>query len=298
MSTFLELIDQVDNALSAFTDDQTRRTYLTQALDASAITFQVDEPTNVTRGLVEVDSELMWVKRVDQASSLVTLIPNGRGYRSTGATAHAINSTILDSPTYPRSQIRWYINEVISNMFPDMYAVKSHEFPMVGARSTYGIPAETQWIYRITWETIGPSLDWADISRWEFNGAADTTRFPTGRSVDIWDLVVPGRTVKVDYVARPGQLVSDNDDFVTATGLPDYCETAVIHGACYRMAAVKGIARLQTKAVESQARDVYVNDDSAIQASQYFHALYQEAVSSCRSSFLNQYPTKRHFRSW
>lgn len=298
MSTFLQLVDQVDLALSGFVLDQVKRTHLTADLTNNALTFSVDEPSNISRGLIEVDNELMWVKRVDVAANLVSLAPQGRGYRSTTATTHGNGATVTDNPVFPRSQIRTYINEVIGNFFPDLYQLKSTTFAMQGARSTYQLPADCYGVNSVHWETIGPSKDWAPVERWEFNGKANTTAFPTGRSIDVWSLVVPGRTVQVDYIARPGKLVNDADDFETTTGLRDYCETAVVHGACYRMSAMLGTARLQTRAVETTQRSTFVESGDAAKVSQFFYALYTEALANSRDAFLKEVPSLRHFRSW
>ena len=297
MSTLRQLMDQIEINLQGYVQDQAEQTYVTTAMDSNDLTFVVDEPALVSRGIVQVEDELMWVKSVDRETSTVTVSPFGRGYLSTTAASHAEGARVTDNPLFPRSQVRIAIEQVLDNLYPDLYVLTSTTFPFVAARATYEMPAAARNVTMVTWDTIGPTKYWEPVRRWDFNPRADTTEFPTGRSIDIWSPIVPGRTVKVDYISRPIALSAPTDQF-TATGLETYVETTVVYGACYRMVGYLDTPRLQARAVETSQRSAYVETGSAADTAKYFYALYQQSLEAARMRFLKENPTGLHFKRY
>jgi hypothetical protein len=295
MSTFIELVNQVENNLQGYSLDQDQLTFITANIGSGDTTFTVDEINNVTRGLIQVDDELMWVKQVNSQTSQVTISPFGRGYKATTAASHAANAQVSDNPKFPRARIRETMNTCIRDMYPDLYAVKSYEFPYVAARSTYAIPADATQIHSINWQTIGPSLVWSPINRYKYTALADTTAFATGKSVDILTPVIPGRTIKVDYIAPPSVLVNDSDDF-TVSGLDLTAQEACIYGTCYRLAGWLEPPRLQTTSIETTLRSTIVPPKSATDLAQFFYGLYQNALMRARDKLLKENPPSKHFR--
>ena len=71
MTTFADLTAQVRQQLMGFTKDQVSLTYLTQPMTASSTTFTVDTETvtALSRGLVEIDDEMILVKDIEVAST-------------------------------------------------------------------------------------------------------------------------------------------------------------------------------------------------------------------------------------
>ena len=297
MSTLKQLMDQVESNLQGYVQDQAEQTYLTTAIDADDLALIVDEPALVSRGIVQVDDELLWVKEVDRTDSTVTVSPFGRGYLSSTAATHAIGARVVDNPLFPRARVKENINQVLENLYPDLYVLDTEDITYVAARATYEMPADARNVTSVTWQTVGPTQYWEPIKRWDFNPRADTTEFPTGRSIDIWSPIVPGRTVKVDYIKRPGTLTLSTDD-LTDTGLEDYVETTVIYGTCYRMVGWLDAPRLQARAVETSQRSAYVEAGAAANAAKYFYALYQQSLEAARMRFLKENPTGLHFKRY
>jgi hypothetical protein len=270
---------------------------VTTGFDSDDLTFIADEPKQVSRGIIQVDDELMWVKQVDQVAGTVTISPFGRGYMSTTATSHAAGARVMDNPLFPRSQVKIAINQVLENLYPDLYVLATTIFPFIAARTTYEMPAASRNVSMVTWDTIGPTRYWFPIQRWDFNPRAETTRFPSGKSIDIWSPVVPGRNVKVDYISRPGLLDLPTDEF-TSTGLETYVETVVVYGACYRMVGYLDASRLQARAVETSQRSAYVETGAATDTAKYLYALYQQSLEAARMRFLKENPTVLHFKRY
>lgn len=297
MSTLKQLMDQIESNLQGYVQDQAEQTYVVGSMDADDLTFVVDEPALVSRGIIQVDDELMWVKSVDRSDSTVTVSPFGRGYLSSTAATHAEGARVTDNPLFPRNQVKIAINQVLDNLYPDLYVLATENITYVAARATYEMPADARNVTSVTWQVVGPTQYWEPIKRWDFNPRADTTEFPTGRSIDIWSPIVPGRTVKVDYISRPTDLDLATDQF-TGTGLETYVETTVVYGACYRMVGWLDAPRLQARAVETSQRSAYVEAGAAANTAKYFYALYQQSLEAARLRFLKENPTGLHFKRY
>jgi hypothetical protein len=295
MSTLKQLMDQVEINLQGYVQDQAEQTFVTTGFDNDDLTFVVDDPSQISRGIIQVDDELMWAKEVDRTTSTVTVSPFGRGYLSSTAVSHTAGARITDNPLFPRSQVKIAINQILENLYPDLYVLATTNITYVAARATYEMPAASRNVTSVTWQVVGPTQYWEPIRRWDFNPRADTTEFPTGKSIDIWSPIVPGRTVKVDYISRPSDLVNPTDEF-TGTGLETYVETTVIYGACYRMVGWLDAPRLQARAVETSQRSAYVSAGAATDTAKYFYALYQQSLEAARMRFLKENPTVLHFK--
>jgi hypothetical protein len=293
--TFNDLVDRVKQQLLGYTRDQASITYLTEPMLSTDLTFQVDTDTvtNLSRGLVEIDDELLLVKKYDRATGTVTVMANlnGRGVEGTTPASHADDSVVTDDPMYPKARIKEAINDTIAGTFPDLWVFGEYEFPNVAARYEYPVPAEVEDVYKVTVNTIGPSAVWFPLSSWRFNPSASTTAgqvkpspTPTGKTIQIMrDFIVPGRNVRVEYIKKPNELVSGTDDFATTTGYPERYVDLVTYGACWRLLPAYESARLQQSAIEATERAPLVPTGAGSNASKYYMALYQQRLTEERT---------------
>ena len=83
MPNFSDLVDETLIALSGYTQRQDQSTYLTVAMTDTQTTMTVADAAVLSKGLVEVGDELMWVESFDRATNVATIAPYGRGFRST-----------------------------------------------------------------------------------------------------------------------------------------------------------------------------------------------------------------------
>lgn len=296
--TFDQLVSRVKQQLLGYTRDQASISYLVQPMSQSDTTFIVDPETvtNLSRGMVEVDDELLLVKKFDRATGTVTLIGSpdstvGRGVEGTTVASHTSGSIVTDDPMYPRSRIKEAINDTIHATFPDLWVFGDYEFPKIAARYEYPLPVDVEDVYKVTVNTIGPSAVWFPLSSWRFNPSASTTPgqtkptpAPTGKTIQIMrDFIVPGRAIRVEYIKRPAPLVNGTDDFVTTTGYPDRYVDLVIYGAMWRLLPAYESARLQQSAIEATERAPLVPTGAGSNASKYYMALYQQRLAEERT---------------
>lgn len=293
--TFDQLVSRVRQQLLGYTKDQASITYLTSPMTATDTTFMVDPETvtNLSKGMVEIDDEILLIKKFDRSTGMVTVTAgtNGRGQEGTTATTHSVNAIVTDDPMYPRARIKEAINDTINGVYPDLWVFADYEFPKIAARYEYPVPADCEDVYKVTVNTIGPSAVWFPLSSWRFNPSASTTAgqvkptpTPTGKSIQIMrDFIVPGRFIRVEYIKRPSVLVNPTDDFVTTTGFPDRYIDLITYGACWRMLPAYESARLQQKAIEATERAPLVPTGAGSNASKYYMALYQQRLTEERT---------------
>lgn len=296
MSNLTQLTDRVISYLQGFSRDQEEKTWLTTSVDDVGLTFKVHDPKFISGGMCEIDSELVWVSSVNNSSGDVTLAPFGRGYQGSTAVLHDVNACMINSPKFPKRQVAQALNDTIRAIYPDLYVIDNYEFPSVAARTTYEMPADTDLIHGVRYETIGPTRRWSSIYRYAFNPQADPDRFTSGKSIDILVEPDPGQTIRVTYLKPPSTLVDGVTEFATATGLSVTSEDCIVYGACFRLVGLLETPRLQISSIEQQLRGQQVQPGATQAAARHFLQLYQLALTSERERLIRANPSSTHFR--
>lgn len=306
--TFSNLVDRVKQQLLGYTKDQASISYLVEPMTSTSTSFHADEETinNLSRGLVEIGDELILIKKYDRTSGIATVMGGnggtGRGADSTTAAAHAIDDLITNDPRFPRQRIKEAINDTINGVYPDLWVFGQHEFPYISARYEYPVPALVDDVYKVTINTIGPSGVWFPAQSWRFNPMASTTSgqvkptpTPTGKSIQIYDRIVPGRNVRVSYTKPPTVLTNNADDFTTVTGFPERYVDMIVYGAAWRLLPAYEAGRLQQASIEATERAPLVPTGAASQASQFFLALYSKRLTEERTRLQRLYESYQTF---
>lgn len=308
-ATFNDIVQRVRQQLLGFTRDQASISYLMQPMTATDMTFlvDVDTVTNLSRGITEIDDELLLIKSYDRNSGTVTVFGNsttGRGIEATTAASHVSGSIVTADPRYPRARIKEAINDTINGVYPDLYLLDEFEFNYQAARYEYPIPAEAEGVYKVVVNTIGPSGVWFPLTSWRYNALASTgsqvkpTPTPTGKSIQLMrDAIVPGRAVRVTYTKKPNTLTNGTDDFEAVTGFPERYIDMIVYGACWRLLPSYDAGRLQQQSIESTERAPLVPTGAANQSSQYYLGLYQRRLNEEKDRLLNLYETYQTFNS-
>jgi len=305
MTTFAQLTDEVIINLAGYTQRQDQATYLTAAItdtpaSGSYVTsdpyyqIKVQDGTTLSRGMVEIDDELIWIDNFDQTNNIGYVSPNGRGYRGTTVAAHASGARVTINPSFPRSVVAKNINSAINAVYPDLFGVYYTTFPFVAARNTYPLPTEALNVLAVSWQTIGPSKEWLPIRKWRIDKTANIAAFGTARSVSIYDGIVPGRTVQVVYSKKPTELLLSSDTF-TDTGLSDSEREVIILGAAWRTAAYLDAPRVTAMSVEADALDQSNPSGAGTQVSRYLFAQYQNRLQTAIRRQEELYPVRVHY---
>jgi hypothetical protein len=303
MTTLGQMIDEVLINLSGYTYQQDRSTYLRTAV--STLTSPSTAPTilslgdtsNVGKGVLEVDEELMWIDSFDRVANTATVSPYGRGYLGTVAATHAADAKVTISPIFPRYVIKKAINDTIRAMGASLLSIKQTTFPFNAAVNTYEFEnLQIENILTMSWQDTGPSKEWIRIRRWDFDPLADVSTWGSGsQTVTIYDWITPGRTVKVMYATPPTAMENNSDVFTTTTGYAESARDIVILGASYRLLAYLDPARagqISPQADETDGKRPY---GASASATKQLFALYSQRLNEEVATLQNAYPPRIHY---
>lgn len=305
MTTFAQLTDEVIINLAGYTQRQDQATYLNAVVtdtpaSGSYVTtdpyyqIKVQDGTTLSRGMVEINDELIWIDNFDQTNNIGYVSPSGRGYRGTTVALHASGARVTINPSFPRGVVQTNINSAINAVYPDLFGVYYTTFSFVAARNTYPLPAEALNVLAVSWQTIGPSKEWLPIRKWRIDKTANIAAFGTSRSVSIYDGIVPGRTVQVVYTKKPTELLLPSDD-LTDSGLSDSEREVIILGAAWRTAAYLDAPRVTAMSVEADALDQSNPSGAGTQVSRYLFAQYQNRLQTAIRRQEELYPSRVHY---
>ena len=298
MPTLKDMVDEVRSNLAGYTMRQDRITYLANlnGLTTTGTDITVGSSSNLAKGIIEIDDELLWIDSFDKPSSTLKVIPGfGRGYSNTTPAPHARYAQVTLAPTFPRVNIKQAINDTINSVFPKLWSIQSTTFTFNAAVSTYQLPDDAQDVVAISWQTIGPSKEWLPVMRWRIDPMANVGAFNSNNTISIYDAITPGRTVQVWYTAQPNNLDSNTDDFADVTGLPSTARDVITLGAAARLLSFVDAGRLNLTSAEADNADTKLPSNASVSASKYIYALYQQRLGEEAGRLQGQYPVKIHY---
>jgi hypothetical protein len=299
MSTYKELVDSTILFLSGYSASQDVSTHLTADLaSATATGISVADTSVLSRGLAEIDNELVWIDSTTATGATIAgagSYPYGRGFRGSTAATHSLGARVTMAPTFPRAAVQRAINETINAVYPTLFAVKETQITFVGAKSAYNLPTGAQKVLSVSWQSVGPTKEWFPVRRWRVDQGAYTGAFASGASLSVYDAIVPGRTMQVVYTAAPATLSADTDDFTTVTGLLPSVEDVVRLGAAYRLVPFLDAPHLAGSAAEADFADSNRPTGSATALGRFFFQLYQARLADEAQTLGNLFPFRSHY---
>lgn len=304
MTTTLEqIIDEVAMNLAGYTLQQDRTTHITSAV--TSLTSPSSDPTvlalastdSVGKGVFEIGEELLWIDSFDKVGKTATVAPYGRGYLGSTAALHNADSKVTISPTFPRHAIKRAINDTISALGANIFAVKSTTFTYTSSVTTYAFnDLNIKNILSLTWQDLGSSKEWIPIRRWDWDAVGDTTAFgANAQTVTIGDAIVSGRTVKVIYATDPAPFSANTQDYVTQTGLPYSTRDVAVLGATYRLLSALDPARAAAVSPQADETDTKRPFGSSQSATKQIYALYQQRLLEESKSQQANFPIRVHY---
>jgi hypothetical protein len=297
MATFGSMTDEVVRKLAGFTLRQDRQTHLTATINSTATSITVASAQNISSGVIQIGDELIYVDSYDRNSGVLNIPPYGRGYNGTSPSTHQVGSRVTVSPTFPSVDVKDAINETLLATFPDLYTTGTHTFTYSPAKSTYALPDEVETVLAVSYETIGPSKEWAPVRNWRVDPMANTSSFNSRNSISLYSGVETGRTVQVSYTAAPAVMDANDDDFEIVTGLPASCKDVIILGATARLASYIDPGRLTFGSAESDQQSQVAGRSygAGTNASKYLLALYDKRLAEEARKMNDRNPIRIHF---
>lgn len=294
MTSFQNFVEATTLYVSGFTTNQDQVTRLTSPMTTTDLTFIVADATQIGPGtLVEIDSELIWVESVNSTTKTATVAPFGRGYRGTTAALHSVGARVTIAPAIPRAIIERAINDTIRGVYPSVHGVSVHEFPFVGAQDAYPLPGDAVNVLSVSWDSIGPTQEWLPVRKYSVDPNASTTDFSYGKSVTIYDPVIPGRTVRVVYTHAPIAL-GPGDDF-TDSGLRDAAQDLIQFGAASRLVPWFDAGQAPGVSAEANYAAAMGRQSGAVATARYFTQMYQLRLQEEAAALHALYPIRSHY---
>jgi len=297
MPTFNDLVDEVRANLQGYTLRQDRITYVTNpgGLTTTSTNITVGSQSNLAKGIIEIDDELIWIDNFTKETNTLTVAPGfGRGYLGTTASPHAQYAQVTLAPTFPRVNIKKAINDTVRSLYPKLFAVGSTTFTFNAAQVTYPLPDDCREVLYMSWQTTGSSKEWLPIRKWRFDPLANTPTFNTQKTINLYENIQPGRTVKVWYTMVPDTMDANTDDFVDVTGLPDSAQDVIVYGACYRLLSFLDAGRINLSSAEADLNDTKIPSTAGSSASRYVFALFQQRLQEEALKLSDQFPIRIH----
>jgi hypothetical protein len=296
MATLNDMIEEVRQSLAGYTVKQERINFLNTAITTTSTTLELGLGTNLAKGVVEIDDELLYAISFNTQNNTINLAPGfGRGYDGTDGAAHAQYAKVVFSPTFPRNAVKRAINDTIVAVFPKLFAVDDFTFSYNAATNTYALPDDLDIILDISWQTLGSSKEWLPIKRWRANKNANVATFNSSKTVTIYDGVAPGRTVQVHHTMRPLKLNSGVDDFAQVTGLPESSRDVITWGAAYRLAAYQDAGRISATSPEADLIDTKIPSNASQGLSRFFFSNYQLRLQEESAKLQDDNPVRLHY---
>ena len=205
MTTVQDLIDRTRQHVMSGQPDRINILAGAIAADVLVTTFEL---TRELKGIAEgsrlsIGTEEFHVLALSgtTAGSTVTVI---RAFDGTTLSAHAAGDIVRVNPQFSDYRILKSMQECIEGLTGDgLYQVKTVEFPYLPARMGYDLGSATGIldVYRVSYGVPGPTQNWPIFPRsyWEYDPAADTTQFPSGKSLILKAPAWPGQNIKVAY---------------------------------------------------------------------------------------------------
>ena len=298
MPTFSQMTSEVQSNLQGYSLRQDRITWVATSggISATDLNIKIGSADNLAKGIVQIDNELIWVNSFDRQNLTLNVAPGfGRGYMGTTPSPHAENAQVILTPTFPITMIQQAINDTINSLYPKLFQVASTTFTYNAAQIAYPLPDDARDVLYGSWQTPGPSKEWLPINRWRIDRMANVPAFNTTKTVNIYEKIVPGRTVQIYYSTIPSNLTNYNDDFAAVTGLPESSRDVVTLGAAYRLLSYIDTGRINLSSAEADLADTKLPSTAGASASKYIFALYQQRLQEESTKLQDRFPIRLHY---
>lgn len=298
MPTFSQMTSEVQSNLQGYSLRQDRITWVATSggISATDLNIKIGSADNLAKGIVQIDNELIWVNSFDRQNLILNVAPGfGRGYMGTTPSPHAENAQVILTPTFPVTMIQQAINDTINSLYPKLFQVASTTFTFNAAQIAYPLPDDARDVLYGSWQTPGPSKEWLPINRWRIDRMANVAAFNTTKTVNVYEKIVPGRTVQIYYSTIPSNLTNYNDDFAAVTGLPESSRDVVTLGAAYRLLSYIDTGRINLSSAEADLADTKLPSTAGTSASKYIFALYQQRLQEEALKLQDRFPVCLHW---
>ena len=268
---------------------------LTAPVGESGTSLTVDDGTQVSKGLVEIDDELIYVQVADSTGTAV-IPPWGRAQVGTTAGSHATGSRVRIHPAFPRSVIKRELQTAISQLYPDLWSnvVDTTSILTTLGDYTYTLPAAVESIVHLDVQPASTNYPWVPITRYRFDPGASTADFPSGKSLSFFQYLQADQVLKVTYRAKFTPFTSESDT-LASLGMSDRWVDILRDTVGARLILSLEAAKLAQAGTATTRGDV--TPFHAVNLSKHLTGLVTARTNEERRKLLNDYQARvvRHY---
>jgi hypothetical protein len=268
------------------------RNKVTSAVSATAtsISFQYDLGGMRPGGVIQINSELMYVWEISAGSKSVIV---ERAWNGTVAASHAAGSIATVDPKFPRAQVLEAINAELDDLASPMHGlfqVKNVELNYNGVWSMISLPTLDKVIDLVSVSLRYLATDYPKIRRCRLIRDLPADDFSSGFGLRFDEQVRSGRMIVV-YKAPFENVTNETQNIQTITGLPSSCEDILIMGAQIRLVNPREVKRNFTESQGDTRRAEEVPTGSVSNSINNIIRMRKERITAEAAKLARQYPT-------
>jgi hypothetical protein len=290
MSSVGTVVDRTLRQLMSGVVEERNKTTLAINAATTTVTFQYDLNGIRPGGVIQLDSELMYVWEISAGSKSVTV---ERGWNGTTAAAHAASSVATVDPKFPRAQILEAINAELDDLASPMnglFQIKILELNYNGTDLMVNLPTTDKIIDLISVSLRYISTDYIKVRRCRLIRDLPNDDFNTGYAIRFDEQVRAGRMIIV-YKSPFSNITTETQNIQNVTGLPTSCEDILILGSQIRLVGPREIKRNFTESQGDTRRSDEVPSGSVSNSITNLLRMRRDRITSEAAKLMRQYPT-------
>jgi hypothetical protein len=304
MITFGEMTSQVQAHLRSFVRDQEQSTHLVQDINETDTKLYVADANLVSRGRIEIGSELLWVDKSVRGDNSLDIPPYGRGMDDTFAAEHKAGDRVIVAPLYPRKFLQDTLNQTIRQIGAQLYGVSQvrdvNDEPLItdpDGGFTYEMPGWVRDILSVTVTNPHMEDDITYLRDWTFDKNAPKAVSTTGKALYLYDDWIGGNLQMTITASRDPLPLTREDQEFWETTLPESAEDLPVLGAAARLLASSDAYAVQTRSVEAAAIQGASQSSGAAQSqSKYLQALFMQRLEEEKLRLLNSHVNRSRYQ--
>jgi hypothetical protein len=257
---------------------------------STSIVFQYDLNGMRAGGVIQIDSELMYVWEVFPGSKSVTV---ERGWNGTNAATHISGSVAVVDPRFPRAQILEAINAEIDDLSSPMHGlfqVKSLELNYNGTWSMISLPTTDKIIDLVSVSLRYIATDYPKIRRCRLIRDLPNDDFNSGYAIRFDEQVRAGRLIVI-YKTPFTNVTSESQNLQNISGFPTTAEDILMMGAQIRLVSPREVKRNFTESQGDTRRADEVPTGSVSSSINNIIRMRRDRITAEAARLARQYPT-------
>lgn len=290
MSTVGTVIDRTLRQLMSGTIEERNKISLAVTATDTTITMLYDLGGIRPGGVIQIDSELMYVWEISSGSKTVVV---ERAWNGTVAAAHAVSSIVTVDPKFPRAQILEAVNAELDDLSSPMnglFQVKSLEFNYNGVWSMVNLPTTDKIIDLVSVSLRYLATDYPKIRRYRLIRDLPNDDFNAGYALRFDEQVRAGRMIVV-YKAPFNNVTTESQNLQNIAGLPSTCEDIIMMGAQIRLVSPREVKRNFTESQGDTRRAEEVPSGSVSSSINNIIRMRRDRITAEAAKLGRQYPT-------